>query len=372
MSAYLALAQQLHERSDAILEKWLKATVRSPEVECTEEVTLIQLRDHVPRLLDDLSERLREHTGTADRETAHDAAAHGYFRWQQGYDLAAVLRELSLLRAVLIDELHEFKMAGGADAGPSRALHSFMDDVVRISTLRFAEEQQAALRKVSDSRMGLLRTVSHELRNAVNAIHLILVLQREEEDVKEQERCRESLDRTVDNLCELLNDLLHFSQLADGGLKAECSLIEPAVLARDLAESCRRECRENGLTFELEVDPTLGMIECDLSKLRQIANNLLGNAVKYTPAGGVVLRVLSVDATNWSLQVSDTGMGISQDVQAQLFEEFFRAPGTEKIRGTGLGLAICKRLVELLGGTIRVESKEHEGSTFEAILPKRR
>lgn len=374
MTASLTLAQHFRARREPIMQSWVTAVLLSTELDSAANIDSTQLRDHVPSLLEDLALRFDRRDHRAESTDA-DAGAHGYFRWQQGYSLSEVLHELSLLRKILIQEIFEHARTN-RDTSPENQLsntalvNSFIDEVVSISTVRFAEQQQAELLALSHSRLGLLRTVSHEVRNAVNAIHLVLEFHRDSDEATEREQSTTTLRRTVSHLRDLLDNLLDFAQLSAGEMIAKRALVDPVALARELDETYRQACEEAGLRFHVEVDPTLEKVESDPLKLRQISSNLLSNALKYTQQGEIRLKLGSVDATHWSLELADTGRGMAPETLTRLFEEFYRAPGTESIHGSGLGLAITKRLVEMLGGTISVESKLDEGSTFFALLPK--
>ena len=341
---------------------------RSTEVPSSDEVDLAQLRDHMPLLLDDLANAMEAAAWEPiDPDTDSDASAHGYFRWHQGYDLSEVLHELSLLRAIVLEVLvtHE-----GADLALHQRTHLFLDDVARISTLRFAQQQQAAIETISASRLGLLNTVSHEVRNAVNSIHLVREVQRRTAVTPIEAPLQGTLDRTVLHLKSLLDNLLDFTRLSEGHIVLDWVTLDPRQLAEDLEATFRESCEHAGLEFVVHIDPTLGDVDTDLTSLRQVSGNLLSNALKYTSRGRVTLSLVDFDAHTWRLEVADTGMGMAEDAQARLFEEFYRAPGAAHIQGTGLGLGISKRLVEALGGSMVVRSVLGEGSTFAALLPK--
>ncbi len=374
MPASEPFAVHLLGRREAILQAWTDLVAKSPEVSTSKKVSNLQLRDHLPQLLEDLARHLDAGSGPREN-TESDAEAHGNFRWQQGYNLSEVLDELSLLRRVLIGELARHAAAqpdfrNEARLSASEVVHRFIDKVARISTLEFTEQQQADVEKLSLSRLNLLQTVSHEVRNAVNAIHLVLSLQNDSDGPTRREESGATLRRTVSHLRDLLDDLLDFARLSEGHVALEMAPVDLRHFASDLEIIYRPACEKAGLQWSLEVDSALGTVESDATKLRQIAGNLLDNALKYTGEGQIALALGQIGTSHWSLRVTDSGRGLSADAQKRVFEEFYRAPGTANIRGTGLGLSITRRLAELLGGSIRLESEQGRGSTFEVELPK--
>jgi signal transduction histidine kinase len=131
---------------------------------------------------------------------------------------------------------------------------------------------------------------------------------------------------------------------------------------------CHAPAVAKGLTLKGRVDPALCMVTSNRLKMKQIALNLLSNAIKYTATGDVELVMVTSGADYWTLRVSDTGMGISEEDRERVFEEFERAASNE-IPGTGLGLAIVKELARELRGEIRFDSYKGRGSVFEVRFP---
>ncbi|MEP7293716.1 MAG: HAMP domain-containing sensor histidine kinase, partial [Chloroflexota bacterium] len=174
-------------------------------------------------------------------------------------------------------------------------------------------------------------------------------------------------------LLGLINDILDLAKIESGSLQAFLAPMSPQKVVRETLESLQSLADEKGLAMTAQFsDAVPEVVLGDANKLQQILANLLSNAIKFTDKGSVAVEVSVVDMNNWQLQVRDTGIGMPQDAAMYIFEPFQQVDGTEKrkYKGTGLGLAITKRLVTGLGGTIEVETKLNEGSTFTIKLPR--
>jgi signal transduction histidine kinase len=178
--------------------------------------------------------------------------------------------------------------------------------------------------------------------------------------------------KATDQLLFLVNDLLDISRIESGRITLH---IEPLVLRDLITETGKffeETMRAKNLNFKIEADPTL-KANGDAPHVREVLNNFISNAVKYTPTGEIVER-LDDDGTNITCSVSDTGTGIQPEDIPKLFEKFSRVNGSNKetamVEGTGLGLYIVKKLVELMGGKVGVESTLGKGSRFWFTLPK--
>ena len=219
-----------------------------------------------------------------------------------------------------------------------------------------------------------LASVSHELRTPLTSIsgYLDLVLDRDADELTEEQRhFLEVVDRNSQRLLRLVNDLLDVAHLGAGNLQLEPVACDPEPLVAECVERAEAAARERGIRLRLEAD--IGArLEVDPMRLGQVVDNLISNALKFTPdLGSVSVRVLDrLDGV--TIEVADTGMGMPPSVQERLFDRFYRAPeATERaIPGTGLGLWITKKIVLAHGGTIGVESIEGLGSTFRVELPR--
>jgi signal transduction histidine kinase len=229
-------------------------------------------------------------------------------------------------------------------------------------------------------------SVSHELRTPLTSIigYVDVVLEDTDDVPDGVRRHLEAVSRNSRRLRRLVDDLLTTAgtgAAGDAGLPSGTDLRLAPASVHDLLRTCTDEARgpatEKGLTVEL-VAPDSGteaprpLVLGDEERLAQVFDNLLGNAVKYTPAGGVVRAGVTVEADHVVARVSDTGRGIAEEDLAEIFEVFYRTDDVQgdAIPGVGLGLAITKRLVEAHGGHITATSRLGEGTTMEVRLPR--
>ena len=248
--------------------------------------------------------------------------------------------------------------------------------VIAIENVRLFDEIQEksrALAEASRHKSQFLANMSHELRTPLNAIlgYTELILDDIYGDTPE--RMRTVLKRIESNgrhLLALINDVLDLSKIEPGQLTlsvAEYSLNEVACNVYAAVEPL---AAQKNLRFKLEVPPDLPRGRGDEHRLTQVLLNLVGNAIKFTDAGEVRINATAANGS-FRVAVADTGPGISAADQGKLFQEFQQADSsiTKNKGGTGLGLAISRRIVEMHGGTIWVESEVGKGSTFVFTLP---
>ncbi len=235
------------------------------------------------------------------------------------------------------------------------------------------QEANRQLGEASQHKSQFLANMSHELRTPLNAIiGFSEVLSEQmfgEVNAKQAEYLRDILT-SGQHLLALINDILDLSKVEAGRMELEPGRFSlPEALGNGLTMLKERASR-HGITLSLDADPSLDVIEADERKVKQVVFNLLSNAVKFTPDGGrVELSAHSVH-DEIHIAVRDTGVGIAAEDQAHVFEEFRQTgAGRAQSEGTGLGLALTKKLVELHGGRIWVESEVGVGSTFVFTLP---
>lgn len=248
-------------------------------------------------------------------------------------------------------------------------------------TLRQKNEQLAAAVEQADSanraKSRFLSQISHEIRTPMNAVVGLTAIARAHAD--EPARVEDTLgkiDGASHVLLNLLNDLLDMSAVEEGKLKIACSPFSLPEVLTGIAAVYRTQCRTAGISFVMAADLPEEMLLGDSLRINQILLNLISNACKFTPAGGEV-RVLakgtprSAGATRVRITVSDTGIGMSEEMQARLFRPFEQesAATAQKYGGSGLGLSIAQKLAALMGGTITVESQKGRGTSFAVELP---
>jgi signal transduction histidine kinase len=238
---------------------------------------------------------------------------------------------------------------------------------------RTLAEQNKRLRELDRLKDEFLSLVSHELRTPLTSIrgYLDLVLDEEAGQLNpEQRRFLEAVERNSGRLLRLVGDLLFVAQADAGRLSLEKANVDLSSLAAECVEGAGPAAREKAIHLVLAAKAVPALVG-DRGRLAQVLDNLLSNALKFTPQGGTVEMRTSSDDQHVTIEVSDTGIGIPPADQPRLFDRFFRSSlaDDQAIPGTGLGLAIVKAIVEAHGGRIMIDSVEGEGTTFRVDLP---
>jgi signal transduction histidine kinase/CheY-like chemotaxis protein len=245
--------------------------------------------------------------------------------------------------------------------------------LINAQLYRRLERQSAELEVASRHKSEFLASMSHELRTPLNAIigFSEVLLERMFGELNErQDEYLRDIWSSGKHLLELLNDVLDLSKIEAG----QMVLSRSEFAVRKSLEYCLSLVRERALKqrilLSLEVDPEVGVLDADRLRFRQVVLNLLSNAVKFTPDGGRVDVRASVQGQDLAVTVADTGVGVAAEDRQRIFDSFQQgARPSEQAEGTGLGLTLSKRIVELHGGRIWVESEVGRGSTFGFALP---
>lgn len=412
---------------DAILSDWRARARSDPRLAVGRALTAEQLNDHLTALLENFERRLASDgrgVGAGDEELRRgDAAAHGLHRWQQGFDVFELTRELGRLNECMVEAIQ----AAGASMGPAgaraadragalwAAAHgaSLSASAEQFSKLQQAEaagqikdleSALAALRALEAQRGELWREAAHDLRGnlsvaSVAAAGLAIP------NGAARERLLLSLDRNLRSLNSLLADVTSLTRLQGGLERRESAPADASAIMRGLADAAQELAAERGLYLRRE-GPEALPVEADAVKARRIVQNLLLNALRYTKLGGVTLRWGPEPANSgrqWFAEVADTGPGLDVAPRGPLggaieaataqsarvaapndegavvhipASEVPDAPdlaplASSQAPGEGLGLSIVKRLCSLLDATISVESKPGEGATFRVVFPTR-
>jgi signal transduction histidine kinase len=235
----------------------------------------------------------------------------------------------------------------------------------------------AAAREASRVKSRFLASVSHELRTPLNGIIGLSQLLHDEIVgglAADQKECLGDILNCSNHLLTLINQVLDLTKVESGKMDFEYENVDLEDLVSTTIDSIRAIAAGKHIDVQFQCDPTLGMVEADPARLKQVVFNYLSNALKFTDDRGWVRVSVSVeDDSCYRIQVEDNGVGIRSEDLPRLFTEFGQLCASEKAQaGTGLGLAITKRIIEAQGGRVGVESEPEKGSRFYAILPLRR
>jgi signal transduction histidine kinase/CheY-like chemotaxis protein len=249
-----------------------------------------------------------------------------------------------------------------------------LEDLVAQRTtelVKALDQAQAA----NEAKSVFLTNMSHELRTPLNAILGFSNLLRESSVSEDQRRDLDIICRSGEHLLGLIDAVLDVAKIEAGRRVLEIAPCDLESIVRGVTEMMRARAEEKKLALALVAAPGFPRyVRADAARLRQVLINLLGNAVQYTAEGSVTLRVNSrtaADAEHLVLvfDVEDTGIGIAKEDQARIFEPFVQVGKSEGPKGTGLGLSITRQFIELMGGTIQVESSPGQGSRFRVEAP---
>lgn len=422
--AFPHLAARLTQRREAILGAWRVAVETDSSLTSGAALPRAQLVDHIPALLEGFESQLREPGG--DVFHIGDAAAHGLHRWQQGFGLAEVARELGHLNECVVTELDGY---GLEDPAPSRdALATarslwagIFSVAVSASTAQYFKLQQieaashvgeleSALNDLHDlerQRASLWEQAAHDLRGNLGVVaNATAGLGFAQLDAQARESFLRMLERNVQALHRLLDDVTSLARLQGGQEPRRVEELDVAALLMDMGKDLRVLAEAQGLSFELMGEPHF-RVQSDRVKLQRIVQNLVLNAIRYTPQGRVKVSWDAggpSDPERWALQVEDSGPGLQpgtvSDLQGALeaatenAHEATQANRQHQVvhvqpddaglseaiaddgdtpaqgHGEGIGLSIVKRLCELLDATMQVESGR-SGTRFRILLPKR-
>jgi signal transduction histidine kinase len=257
------------------------------------------------------------------------------------------------------------------------------DTVLRLSIrpMRGAETATALVlvedvtqqRLADKSRNGFVAQATHELRTPLTNIRLYVESMQEQKDqeVLERAKCLNVINEEVRRLERIVGDMLSVSELEAGSLRLALDDVRVETLMGQLEADFRMQATERQVGLRFQLPPKMPVIKGDRDKIVIAVGNLVGNALKYTPAGGeVVVSVEEADG-KLSIGVADTGIGINETELELVFEKFYRAKDQrlESITGTGLGLALSRQVARMHGGDITVTSRLNKGSTFTFTLP---
>lgn len=418
-----ALAAALKERRPHILEAWRGAVHGDSRLGNSSGLPRVQLDDHIPQMLACFEDGLRGLDAAAAPAPVPpargdtDAAAHGLHRWQQGYNLREVTRELGLLNQVMVTELDRHAAVCAPQAlALARAHWSQLhtrdveesvdqyDQLQQVESEGHVADLQQALHQLGEverERAARWQEIAHDLRGNVGVVTSAAHGMRLKQSVAESsERFLFMLERNLGSLRDLLDDVTQLARLQAGHEERCLAEVDVGELLGGLCEGLQAKAHERALYLRCD-GPAQLRVWTDAPKLRRVAQNLLINALKYTVEGGVQVRweaPTPQDALRWRLIVQDTGPGFQQGpaapVTAALEEATLladevaqsaadgappaaapqrpaKAPPAPQQSGEGIGLSIVKRLAEMLDATVEVVSEAGRGTEFALRLPVR-
>jgi signal transduction histidine kinase/DNA-binding response OmpR family regulator len=299
---------------------------------------------------------------------------YGLFMWLSARRYYATLRHALEVNRANLGLVAELTRERDRIASLNRELEGEVRErrTVQEALVRAKEEAESA--NVAKSRF--VANMSHEIRTPMNGV-LGMIEMLGQTNLDAQQRGYLDIARgSAESLLTIINDILDFSKIEAGKLDLESIPFDVRLLAEDVAALFAAGAESKGVELACFVEPRIAsQVIGDPTRLRQVLTNVLGNAIKFTQHGEVLVRVgedaRSEGRTTLCFEVSDTGIGMSQSQQQRLFLPFVQADGstTRRFGGSGLGLAISRNLVQLMGGTVEVESRLAEGSRFRIRIP---
>ncbi len=425
-----ALSDHLLGRRDVILQAWRDAGNADAEHSIASSLSRAQFNDHIPAVLDCLASTIEAwpdaQDAAADRNEHAKVCEHGLQRWQQGYQLRELIREWGHLQITVADELERYEAAHDElerSVMPTarRAWTELCTHGVTESAMQYWQRHQSeaaghaadleramdALQTLERSRAEAWRRAAHDLRGSVTVVRGATTLLSGEggDGLPEPIRVEvaDMLSKSVASLHDMLNDLLSLARLEAGHELREISEFDAAELLRDFCTASQAAATDRGLYLKMSGPDEL-IVEGDKSKVLRIVQNLLLNALKYTPVGGVSVTWgfdTGRDTNRWTFSVQDTGPGIDENQAAPFAHELHDAtkaaadarnastdrrkdmpsattlgsqsPALTDVQqpGEGVGLSIVKRLCELLDAGLELATSPGQGTTFRVILPKK-
>lgn len=423
-----ALASSLLQSREAILSAWREAGEQDGTRSIASSLSRAQFNDHIPAVLECFAHTVQGWPGADEEVNGMIQTArvcdHGMQRWQQGYQLRELIREWGHLQTCVAEVLESY---GAAHPGlestvmpaARRAWTRLCVEGVTESATQYWRLHQAesaghvndlehaltALRALELSRAEGWRTAAHDLRGSVTVVKgatTLLNTGSAASSTPARAEVTEMLSKSVSSLSDMLNDLLSLARLEAGHEQREISKFDAARLLMDFCTASQAAATDRGLFLKMDGPMSLP-VEGDRTKVVRILQNLLLNAVKYTPRGGVSVTWGADpgrDTDRWTFSVQDTGPGIDENQAAPLAQELLvatdvaeeaREASTDRRRdiaaaetlpsespavlaplqpGEGVGLTIVKRLCELLDASLELATAPGQGTTFRVILPR--
>ena len=416
------IANALLARRDAILQRWYEAAEADPELTTISTLSRAQFRDHIPEVLDAFARRLTAHhrrdQARASADERDGAVGHGLVRWQQGYQQRELMREWLHLHLVLVDELEailrgapvldeelrtvarrELALLASDGVCESATQYAVLQRAEAAARLSDLEQALAEVKELQSRQARIWREATHDLRGGLGVVHQATAALKYGLPEGANAAPLAIAERGVAWMEALMSDLIDLARLEAGQERAQFTQFDAAALLRDLGTAMIPLAGAKRLHLTADGDDSL-VVEGDPIKVRRIAQNLLLNALRYTPRGSVALRWERAAAgppSRWALIVQDTGPGLASGNAAPMTRKLKEAtdeslsvaeatserpanaepamlPSQDGATagqppGEGIGLAIVKRLCELLDAQLELHTEQGKGSTFRVIFP---
>ncbi|HEV2292670.1 MAG TPA: HAMP domain-containing sensor histidine kinase [Tepidisphaeraceae bacterium] len=339
-------------------------------IPAADRLTRKQVRNSLPIVLDQIAGALESTDPAETWKITHTAVEHGVTRFHQQYDVKQLISEFRLFRRIVLEEVTE-ELQRELSLPEMLALATGIDLYLQQSVVAFVEFQREQLRAASEMEAKYLSYLSHDLRNNLNAVTLMLeVLHRRLKDLPEFREDAEdvaALQRSIDETVQGMDRLLQAERIRTKAVEAKFERVELKRIALHVVRQHHANAATKNIEL-IEAVPDHAVAQTDPDLLGVTLQNLVGNAVKYSSKGRVELG--AAEKTSWELFVADQGPGIPPEHQGRIFNAFSRGE-THGQSGVGLGLTIAARAAEVIGAQLSFDSTPGAGTTFRLLLPPR-
>ncbi|MEH2381936.1 MAG: HAMP domain-containing sensor histidine kinase [Nostoc sp.] len=388
-------SQVLAEKGDTILDQWIVAVRKDRRIESADDLSYTAIKNHIPDVLKAMVTVLSKSQDNDIQSIVIASFEHGAIRAEQGFDPGEIAREYHLLRTVIFDALQADLLSGTPSEiiRSMRLIDAIVDEAIARCFKSYVEERLRELQQLQSSltlhnqeltrlinaNQEYLSQLAHELKHPLTSIigysDLFLRQQRRKTEVKDTSANLEHIERVLRNgrqLLHLINNVLELSRYDAGQIKLQLAPTDVRELINNVCEMLEPLAVGKNLKIVVDCDRLPKELITDSFQFQHIVTNLISNAIRYTESGTIIIICQVLENQKWAIAISDTGIGIAPENQAQIFEPYFRVSSSDRSYlpdSTGLGLAIVSRLVKLLQGQINLVSEVGVGSTFTVILP---
>jgi signal transduction histidine kinase len=366
--AYPELARVLRASIEAITRRW-EPVVRET-LPSADELTFTQIRDDLPKVLEQAAHALESDEPYATRKLEDITQVHAETRFHQGFRLEELITEYSILRPILLDEVTT-RLGRSITVDETSALMAAMDLITRQTTLEFVAHQNRQLHAANEAQSKYLSFLSHDLRGGLNGVCLMIeVLRRQlagEEQFKESVEDLDMMRRSIFETIATMDRFLHAEKFRKGKVQVRPSRVNLRHVLMDVTAQLTYQAKDKGVELQMDAPKESDLVS-DKELLLMVLQNVAGNAVKYGAGAAVKLTAAQVDGGAWRLSVSDQGPGIPPEKLSDLFRPFTRGE-TQGQPGVGLGLTIARQAANMLGAKLWAEPNGAKGTTFHLQLP---